>query len=86
VIPHQSNERMLKKLEEKLKLGKNKHGKDKIMSNIENVGNTVASSTPLCLFDYWQQGIIKNGDKILMLSFGAGYTLGIVELVAKFEN
>ncbi len=80
VIPHQSNKSMLDSLNEVLNLGKNKYGEEKMLINIENVGNTGASSAPLCLFDFKEKGMFKNGDKILMCSFGAGYTIGIVEV------
>lgn len=80
VIPHQANGSMLKSLAERLGIDKNKYGQDKMLSNIENTGNTAASSIPLCLFDFQQQGKFKDGDRILMCSFGAGYTLGIVEV------
>lgn len=80
IIPHQANGSMLKSLAEKMELGKNKYGEDKILSNIENTGNTAASSIPLCLFDFKEKGQFKNGDRILMCSFGAGYTLGIVDV------
>ncbi len=84
-IPHQSNQKMLDSMNENfLKLGKNKYGEEKMLSNIEMVGNTVASSTPLCLFDFWKKGHFKNGDRVLLCSFGAGYTLGIVDLECKF--
>lgn len=80
IIPHQANGSMLKSLAEKMQLGKNKYGQDKILSNIENTGNTAASSIPLCLFDFYKEGKFKNKDRILMCSFGAGYTLGIVDV------
>jgi 3-oxoacyl-[acyl-carrier-protein] synthase III len=84
-IPHQSNKRMIDSMnEEFLHLGKNKYGEEKMLSNIENVGNTVASSTPLCLFDFQKEGKFKDGDRIVLCSFGAGYTLGIVDLECKF--
>lgn len=80
IIPHQANGSMLKSLGERLQLEKNKYSEDKILSNIENTGNTAASSIPLCLYDFWKEGKFKNGDRILMCSFGAGYTLGIVDV------
>lgn len=80
IIPHQANGSMLKSLAEKLQVTKNKYGEEKVLSNIENTGNTAASSIPLALFDFKQKGQFKNGDRILMCSFGAGYTLGIVDV------
>ncbi len=76
-IPHQANERMITKLRKKLGLG------DRLLSNIQNVGNTVASSVPLCLHEFNEKGIFKKGDRIMMCSFGAGYTLCMVDVVVK---
>lgn len=80
VIPHQSNKSMLDSTNEAMRLGKNKYGHEKMLVNIENTGNTAASSIPLCLYDFAEKGQFKNGDRILMCSFGAGYTLGIVDV------
>lgn len=76
-IPHQANERMITKLRKKLDLG------DRLLTNIQHVGNTVASSVPLCLNEFSDKGIFKKGDRILLCSFGAGYTLGMVDIVVK---
>ena len=83
VIPHQANGSMLSSLEERLSLGFNKYGLKKLLSNIKTNGNTAASSIPLCLFDFEESKQFKNGDRILMCSFGAGYTLGIVDVEYK---
>jgi 3-oxoacyl-[acyl-carrier-protein] synthase-3 len=83
VIPHQANGSMLSSLKERLNLGSNKYGLKKLLSNIKTNGNTAASSIPLCLFDFEESKQFKNGDRILMCSFGAGYTLGIVDVEYK---
>lgn len=75
-IPHQANIRMLDNLRDELQLG------ERLLSNIEYVGNTVASSTTLCLLDFQERGQFKKGDQILVCSFGAGYTLGMLDLEA----
>lgn len=77
VIPHQANERMITKLRKKLGLG------DRLLSNIKYVGNTVASSVPLCLNEFKEKGYFTKGDRILLCSFGAGYTLGMVDIEVK---
>jgi len=83
VIPHQANGAMLTGIDKQLNLGENKYGKKKLLSNIEYTGNTAASSVPLCLFDHKESGHFKNGDRILMCSFAAGFTLGIVDVEYK---
>lgn len=83
IIPHQSNGSMLSALESRLNLGVNKYGKSKMISNIRHTGNTAASSIPLCLFDFAASDHFKHGDRILMCSFGAGYTLGLVDVEYK---
>lgn len=83
IVPHQANGNMLDSLGERLAaesgLGPNKYGEDKILRNLESVGNTAASSIPLALHHFEQAKKFKNGDRILAISFGAGYTLGIVD-------
>jgi 3-oxoacyl-[acyl-carrier-protein] synthase III len=44
--------------------------------NIERYGNTSAASIPLALCEAWEEGKLTAGDRVLMLSFGAGYTWG----------
>lgn len=73
-IPHQANTRMLETLRSDLEL------REKLLINIQKVGNTVASSTPLCLYHFLKNGQFKTGEKIMLCSFGAGYTLGILDL------
>lgn len=86
IIPHQANGSMLSSLEERLKFGLNKYGLKKLLSNIKTNGNTAASSIPLCLFDFEQLAYFKDEDRILMCSFGAGYTLGIVDVEYKNKD
>jgi 3-oxoacyl-[acyl-carrier-protein] synthase-3 len=76
IVPHQSNLRMLKDVA--LKLNKTT---DFFKINIEKVGNTGGASIPICLSDFVKRGEIKKGDRILLCSFGAGYTISIIDLV-----
>jgi len=48
------------------------------MINIDKYGNTTAATIPLCLSEWWQAGKIKKGHKLILSSFGAGYTWGAV--------
>jgi 3-oxoacyl-[acyl-carrier-protein] synthase-3 len=47
---------------------------EKAYINIEKYGNTSAASVPMALVEAVAAGRIKEGDRILMVAFGAGYT------------
>jgi len=49
---------------------------DKVFVNINRYGNTSAASVPIALHEALQEGKIKAGDKVLLVSFGAGATWG----------
>lgn len=56
----------------------------KTFVNIEKYGNTSAASVPMALTEAVASGRIKQGDRVLMVAFGAGYTAGaaVVEWTA----
>jgi 3-oxoacyl-[acyl-carrier-protein] synthase-3 len=47
---------------------------EKVMVNIQKYGNTTSATIPLCLWE-WEDKL-KPGDKIILTSFGGGYTWG----------
>jgi 3-oxoacyl-[acyl-carrier-protein] synthase-3 len=47
---------------------------DKVFVNIHKYGNTSAASVPIALHEALEEGKIKDGDKVLLISFGAGAT------------
>ena len=49
---------------------------DKVFVNVHKYGNTSAASVPLALHEALEEGRIKEGDKVLLVSFGAGATWG----------
>lgn len=49
---------------------------DKVFVNIHKYGNTSAASVPIALHEALMDGKIKDGDKVLLVSFGAGATWG----------
>jgi 3-oxoacyl-[acyl-carrier-protein] synthase III len=49
---------------------------DKVFVNIHKYGNTSAASVPIALHEALQEGKIKAGDKVVLISFGAGATWG----------
>jgi 3-oxoacyl-[acyl-carrier-protein] synthase-3 len=71
LVPHQANMRIITATAERMGLSK-----DKVMINIEKYGNTTAATIPLCLVEYYREGKLKKGDKIILSAFGAGYTWG----------
>jgi len=71
LVPHQANRRIIDATGERMGLSK-----DKVMMNIDKYGNTTAATIPLCLVEYYRDGKIKKGDKLILSAFGAGYTWG----------
>jgi 3-oxoacyl-[acyl-carrier-protein] synthase-3 len=49
--------------------------------NIHKYGNTTAATIPSCLVEYYRDGKVKKGDKLILSAFGAGYTWGSCYLV-----
>jgi 3-oxoacyl-[acyl-carrier-protein] synthase-3 len=77
VIFHQANKYMLEYLKKKIGIPENKFHID-----IEHTGNTVSATIPIALVSCIEKNIVKNGDKILLVGFGVGYSWGatIIEL------
>ena len=71
LVPHQANKRIIDATGERMGLSK-----DKVMMNIDKYGNTTAATIPLCLVEYYRDGKLKKGDKLILSAFGAGYTWG----------
>ena len=76
LVPHQANMRIIDATAERMGLSK-----DKVMINIDRYGNTTAATIPSCLVEYYRDGKVKKGDKIILSAFGAGYTWGSCYLV-----
>src|ERR1700746_1177952 len=75
VVPHQANLRIIRAMQERLRLPD-----DKVMVNIDRYANTTAGTIPLGLCDAVAQGKLKKGDLVLLMAVGAGYTTGSVLL------
>ena len=74
-VSHQANRRIIMSAAERLGLPS-----EKVIINIENYGNTTASTIPLALTDAVAQGRLKKGNLVLLTSVGAGFTVGSVLL------
>ena len=71
LVPHQANLRIIDATAERMGLNRNK-----VMINIDKYGNTTAATIPLCLSEWWHDGLLKRGQNIVLAAFGAGYTWG----------
>ena len=75
LVSHQANRRIIQSAAEKLELPL-----EKVVINIEKFGNTTAATIPLALNDAVQEKRVKKGDLVLLVSVGAGFTVGSVLL------
>lgn len=79
VVPHQANLRIIDMVASLLKVDPSK-----VMINIEKYGNTSSATIPICLAEW--ENKLKKGDKLILTSFGAGYTWGAVYLVWGYDG
>jgi 3-oxoacyl-[acyl-carrier-protein] synthase-3 len=75
LVPHQANLRIIRATQERLGVDDSK-----VMVNIDRYGNTTGGTIPLGLRDAVEQGRLKKGDLVLIVTVGAGYTTGGVLL------
>src|SRR5690554_925183 len=68
-IPHQANIRIIKAAANRLNLTH-----DKVFVNLPEYGNTSSASIPIAPTEAKEDGLIKNGDIIVLVAFGAGLT------------
>ncbi len=74
-VSHQANRRIILAAAEKLALPA-----EKVVINVEKFGNTTAATIPLALNDAVNDKRLKRGDLLLMVSVGAGFTVGALLL------
>ena len=71
VVPHQANMRIIKAIADRAGISM-----DKVIVNLDRLGNTTAATVPLALDEGVRDGRIKSGDIVLMIVFGGGFTWG----------
>lgn len=76
LVPHQANLRIIDATARRMGVGS-----EKVMININKYGNTTTATIPLCLTEFYRDGNLKKGDKIIIAAFGAGYTWGSMYLI-----
>jgi 3-oxoacyl-[acyl-carrier-protein] synthase-3 len=67
VIPHQANARIIASAAKSLKLPP-----EKVFVNVERYGNTSAASVAIALCEVIEQGLVREGDHIVLVAFGGG--------------
>lgn len=74
-IPHQANIRIIDAATKQLDLDSSK-----VFTNVSRYGNTSAASIPIALCEAIDAGLIKQGNKLLLVAFGGGLAWGGVAL------
>ena len=71
IVPHQANQRIIQAAAKRLGISF-----DKFFLNIEEFANTSAATIPIALNEMEEKGLLKKGDLILTVGFGAGLAYG----------
>lgn len=71
IVPHQANRRIIETAAKRL------HAPiEKFYQNMERYGNTSAASIPIALDEMNTAGLLKRGQRVMCIGFGAGLTWG----------
>ena len=81
LVPHQANLRIIDATARRMGLDPSK-----VIINIDKYGNTTAGTIPICLSELHHDGKLKYGDKVILASFGAGFTWGSILLTWGIES
>ncbi len=71
LVPHQANIRIIEAAQKRLGLPD-----EKVAVTIDRFGNTTSASIPSALKVACDEGRVKKGDYVVLVSFGAGFTWG----------
>lgn len=74
-VPHQANVRIIETAAKNLSASM-----DKFIVTLDHHGNTSSASIPLALDEAIEKGIVKRGQKLALVGFGAGLSYGSVIL------
>lgn len=73
---HQANARIIESISKQLN-----QPMEKFFVNIHKYGNTTAATIPICMHEALQEGFMKKGDKVIVATFGSGFTWGSAALI-----
>ena len=71
IVPHQANIRIVEAAAKRSKIPM-----EKFYMNIAEYANTSAATIPIALNEMWEKKLLKEGDLIITVGFGAGLTYG----------
>lgn len=77
VVPHQANYRIVSAAAKKLDMPE-----EKFYMNLNKLGNTSGASIGLALTEAYEKGLVKKGDNLVFVGFGAG--LSYASLILKW--
>ncbi len=75
LVPHQANLRINQAVAMALEFPE-----EKVVNNIQKLGNTTAATIPIALYDALEDGRLNEGDLVCLVAFGAGFTWASVLL------
>jgi 3-oxoacyl-[acyl-carrier-protein] synthase-3 len=78
---HQANGFMLTHLRDKIGIPE-----EKFSISMENTGNTVSSTIPIVLSDLIRTKTVKENDRVMLVSFGVGYSWAATILTYKIDE
>lgn len=67
LVPHQANVRIIEYVTKRLHIPM-----DRVVINIDHIGNTSAASIPIALGEAIENNRMKEGDLVMMMAFGGG--------------
>ncbi|MBI5059201.1 ketoacyl-ACP synthase III [candidate division KSB1 bacterium] len=71
LVPHQANTRIIDATAERMNMPP-----ERVYVNISRYGNTSSASIPIALDEARRTGVIKDGQVVLTVAFGGGFTWG----------
>ena len=75
-VYHQANKYMLEHLAKRSRIPK-----EKMIIDVETVGNTVSASIPIAIQRAVEGGRVRAGDRLLLVGFGVGYSWAACTLI-----
>ena len=75
IVPHQANARIVQAVAKRLGIPE-----ARFFMNMDEYANTSAASIPIALGEMDSKGLLKRGDLVMLLGFGAGLTYGATVL------
>ncbi|MCB1186157.1 ketoacyl-ACP synthase III [bacterium] len=75
-VPHQANKRIIDSVRERLKMPE-----ERFVVNIDRYGNTTSGTIPIGIDELYTDNKLAVGQKVVLMTFGAGFTWGATYLV-----